>query len=269
MDIKKTIGDMKNTLPAVLLVDFDGTVVETEMMIFKATNMMLERNGFTFQLTLSEYSDLLLLGNTETRLTHYFDQKACWPKAHQSTQERAAYVNKLKKDKDACFDALVKEDKGETFYCRPGILKLMEEVIIELKGKCCIVSNTATSTVEKLFNALVLNACNLDSSKPPSYYHFLLDSVQIIGGDAVAQNRRKPEPDLYKKALTELECEGNYCNVVVIEDSKAGLNAAIGANLNNVIITKSVFTKYQDFKGAKLILDQLPHDFSLKRFICL
>jgi beta-phosphoglucomutase-like phosphatase (HAD superfamily) len=260
---------MKSRLPAVLLVDFDGTVVETEMMIFKATNMMLERNGFAFQLTLSEYSDLLLLGNTETRLTHYFDQKACWPKAYQSIQERAAYVKKLKKDKDACFDALVKEDEGKTFYCRPGILKLMEEVIIELKGKCCIVSNTATATVEKLFSALVLNTCSKsdDDSKPASHYQFLLDFVHIIGGDTVAPNRRKPAPDLYKKALTELECEGNYCNVVVIEDSKDGLNAAISANLSNVIITKSAFTKCQDFKGAKLVLDHLPHDFSLKRIV--
>ena len=59
MDIKN-IGGMKSRLPAVLLVDFDGTVVETEMMIFKATNMMLGEM-FAFQLILSEYSTCFYL----------------------------------------------------------------------------------------------------------------------------------------------------------------------------------------------------------------
>ena len=46
MDIKKYVDQMKKNIPIILLIDFDGTIAETEMMVFKATNMMLEKNGF-------------------------------------------------------------------------------------------------------------------------------------------------------------------------------------------------------------------------------
>ena len=90
---------MKNRPKIVLLVDFDGTIAETEMIIYKATNMMLKENGFTFQWTLEEYYALLMIGNTEARLTHSFNLKSCWPKEITSIKDRAAYVKKLKKYK--------------------------------------------------------------------------------------------------------------------------------------------------------------------------
>jgi len=269
MDIKKYVDQMKKNIPIILLIDFDGTIAETEMMVFKATNMMLEKNGFPFQWTFGEYCKLLLTGNTEARLTHYFNQKGCWPKDLTTIKERVSYVKQLKEHKDICFDLLVKEDGGTNFHSRPGIFNLMEETIIKLKGKCCIVSNTATTTVKKLFEILVLNHDKKDHNKSANHYRFLLDSVHIIGGDAVAANKRKPAPDLYIKALKEMNCNDsyNYYNVVVIEDSNDGLQAAINANIRNVIITKTNFTKFQNFKGANLILEEFPDDFSLESYM--
>ena len=256
---------MKNRPKFVLLVDFDGTIAETEMIIYKATNMMLKENGFTFQWTLEEYYALLMIGNTEARLTHYFNLKSCWPKEITSIKDRAAYVKKLKKYKDRCFDILLLEkDGGETFQCRPGILSLMEKVIYHLDGKCCIVSNTSTKIVRKLFKLLILNdKNNSDCQHHTRNYNFLIDSVHIIGGDMVATNKRKPAPDLYMKALKEMGCN-DVNHVVVIEDSADGLNAALNANIRNVIITKNIFTKDQNFDGARLIFEnELPDEFSI------
>jgi beta-phosphoglucomutase-like phosphatase (HAD superfamily) len=241
-----------------LFLDFDGTVAETEPLILEATNLMLTQNSIGVQITFDEYSRLLLVGNTEARLTSYFNNNDhCWP-VDVVIDERGKFVNKLKREKDAIFKQLV--TSNSKLCLRPGILKLMEEVVLELEGDCCIVSNTDTEMVSIQFKALI-------EANPQ--YHYLLDSVRIVGGDAVAAgSRKKPAPDLYQYAAAEVvKCDIH--DVVVVEDSNDGLTAALAAGVSDVIITKSQYTANQDFTGATLVLADLEEKgpFSLQAYL--
>lgn len=242
----------------VVFFDFDGTIAETEPLILGATNLMLkEEDGINFQWSPEVYRGLLRVGNTEARLQHYFNKHSCWPAgmSTSSVEEQAAYAKKLKEKKDVYFDQLM-DQAQQQFQCRPGILRLMEETILELEGTCVIVSNTNTDLVLKQFNRLIENAPN---------HHYLLDSVRVVGGDLSPTGRRKPSPDLYLYASELVGCDPR--DVIVVEDSSEGLTAALGAGHSDIIITKNYYTKECDFTGATLVLDEIPDDFSLAQYI--
>ena len=242
-----------------LFLDFDGTVVESEPFILVATNKMLaEVEGIDVQWSAEVYRELLKVGNTEARLTHYFNENSCWPRGVTSSspvEEQAVLVKSLKEKKDVWFDSLMNK-AGKNFQCRPGILRLMEETILELEGTCCIVSNTNTDVVQRQFNRLIENAPD---------YHYLLDSVRIFGGDLAPSGKRKPHPDLYVYAAEVMGLEPR--EVVVVEDSCEGLTAALSAGHSDIIITKNFFTEGSTFAGAALVLDELPQDFSLSSYL--
>jgi len=71
----------------------------------------------------------------------------------------------------------------------------------------------------------------------------------ILAGDSV--KAKKPAPDIYRQAATKLEVDPNHC--IVIEDSRNGLLAAIGAGMK-CLITMSAFTQKEDFAEAVLVL---------------
>ena len=242
---------MVSSVPT-LLFDFDGTVAETEPMILEASNRMLTQFGITWEV--DQYAELLKVGNTEKRLTHWFDKYNCWPSGEGS---RAALVKKLKNEKDDHFDTLLREaNRNGKFQCRPGVLRCMEEAILALEGQVAIVSNSNTDIVKKQWEVLVKD----------SDYHYLLDSVKIFGGDLAPNGRRKPHPDLYQMAISDLGVQTSDC--CVIEDSNEGMRAALAAGLSNVIITKNQYTLHDDFTGSAVVLDNLDQGlFSLEEFL--
>lgn len=73
----------------------------------------------------------------------------------------------------------------------------------------------------------------------------ILDYFQVIKTSDDVQ-KVKPDPELYVKALQELEVEAN--EALCFEDSLNGLTAAVGAGLHCVIVPNPV-TQYLDFKG--------------------
>ena len=139
---------LKSTLTA--LFDFDGTVAETEPMILEASNRMLSQFGIHWNA--EQYANLLKVGNTEKRLTYWFDKYNCWP---ESENDRSALVKKLKREKDDHFETLLREaNLNRSFKCRPGVLRCMEEVILGLEGQVAIVSNSNTDIVRKQWEVL-------------------------------------------------------------------------------------------------------------------
>lgn len=72
----------------------------------------------------------------------------------------------------------------------------------------------------------------------------------IAAGDIVPA--KKPAPDIFHVALTELRLPARDC--LALEDSDNGLHAALAAGLPTVITTNE-YTRGQEFPGAVAVLD--------------
>lgn len=97
-----------------------------------------------------------------------------------------------------------------------------------------------------------------------SYFDIIITSEDV--------ERIKPYPDLFLKAINELEVSKE--EALIVEDSLNGLNAGINAGINVLIIPNDV-TKYCDFKnyykkGNSLLeidINNLIEDFNFKTSI--
>jgi hypothetical protein len=79
-----------------------------------------------------------------------------------------------------------------------------------------------------------------------------LAKIPIYAGDMV--EKKKPAPDVYNLAATELKVDPARC--WVIEDSEIGLKAGKSAGMN-VCVTKSIYTKNEDFTNNDICIDDL------------
>ena len=78
--------------------------------------------------------------------------------------------------------------------------------------------------------------------------------MKIFAGDIV--EKKKPSPDIYLLASKTLSIDPNRC--WVIEDSEIGLKAAKSAGMK-CVITKSVYTKNENFDISDVCIDDLDH----------
>ena len=74
----------------------------------------------------------------------------------------------------------------------------------------------------------------------------------VLAGDGVT--KKKPDPEIYNLAKQKLGLEGTDC--VVVEDSRNGLLASLGAGMPT-LITTSTYTRDEDFEGAAKIVPEL------------
>lgn len=74
----------------------------------------------------------------------------------------------------------------------------------------------------------------------------------VLAGDCVAH--KKPAPDIYLLALETLRVDPS--EVLVIEDSRNGFEAATAAGLR-CVITVNGYTEHEDFSGASLVVSSL------------
>ena len=81
----------------------------------------------------------------------------------------------------------------------------------------------------------------------------------VIGGDQVERN--KPYPDIYNKAISELQTTKN----IVIEDSPPGISSGKASGSFVVAIDRGIFTK-DELNKADLIVDNLSIDIIEKVF---
>jgi len=75
----------------------------------------------------------------------------------------------------------------------------------------------------------------------------------VIGGDLVKRN--KPYPDIYIKAISELQTTKN----IVIEDSPPGISSGKASNSFVLAIDRGIFSKNELIK-ADLVVDNLSID---------
>ena len=120
---------------------------------------------------------------------------------------------------------------------RPGIARIVDEA--RAAGWQLAVCSTSA---EPSVRAILENAVGVEAAAD-----FL-----VLAGDVVAA--KKPAPDIYLLALERLGIEPGEC--VVVEDSRNGLLAAVGAGLTTVV-TVNGYTRDQDFSEAALVVSSL------------
>ena len=81
------------------------------------------------------------------------------------------------------------------------------------------------------------------------------EKFRIFAGDMVA--KKKPAPDVYLMAVNEMQLDKSRC--VIVEDSEIGWGAAKAAGIS-CIVTKSSYTKNENFDGANMIVNELGDD---------
>lgn len=164
-------------------------------------------------------------------LTPRFVAEAALP---DDRQAQLAEVARWHARKTAIYVELVEAGK---LPARPGIKRIVADAR-EAGWALAVCSTSAEASVR----AILEHAVGTDQAAD-----FL-----VLAGDVVP--RKKPAPDIYELALTRLEVSPE--EVIVVEDSRNGLLAAVGAGLST-LITVNGYTKEEDFSEATLVVTSL------------
>lgn len=179
-----------------LIFDLDGTLVNTEMLHFKAWREALLQNGVG-RFTLEDF--LHYVGTSNEKVAGDYIQNE---NIQKSRKELIA-------EKQAIYMDLIPEVE----LC-PGA----KEIVVSFQNRMSLA--VASSSHEKEIWAI------LETHGLISYF-----SV-ILGGDMVVN--RKPDPEIYVKAAGLLDKRPEHC--VAFEDSSPGLNAAKNAGMKAIAV---------------------------------
>jgi HAD superfamily hydrolase (TIGR01509 family) len=220
-----------------LIFDCDGVLVDTERDGHRAAfNAAFRAEGLATDWPEDRYGDLLTTGGGKERMRRHYDETG-WPVAEP---DRDALILRLHLAKTDLFMQLIEQG---ALPLRPGVARMVDAALAAgLKVAVCSTSNErAVATVVRVM---------LGKDRAAR--------ITIFAGDAVA--RKKPDPAIYTLAATTLGLTPAAC--VVIEDSNIGLRAARGAGMR-CIVTRSTYTRDEDFTGADRVVDDLDHGIDL------
>jgi HAD superfamily hydrolase (TIGR01509 family) len=213
-----------------LIFDCDGVLVDTERDGHRvAFNRAFAAAHIDAVWDVDVYGELLKIAGGKERMTHFFDTHG-WPSG--TTAE--TLIPELHKRKTALFTELIARGR---LPLRPGVNRIVDEAHaagIRL-GVCTTSDPKAIDGVLDLFGA-----------ERKKWFEI------VLAGDIV--KRKKPDPEIYVLAKQRLGLEGKDC--VVIEDSRNGLLAALGAGMPT-LITTSTYTKNENFRGAAKVVPEL------------
>eukprot|EP00803_Ostreobium_quekettii_P006591 evm.model.scf_259.2 EVM.evm.TU.scf_259.2 scf_259:8413-8988(-) len=149
--------------------------------------------------------------------------------------EKAALVDALQDFKSEQYRSLI--GSGDVAP-RPGVLRLMDEA---REGGLAVAVCSAATKESVVFTLRSL----LGDDRFEGLDCFL-------AGDDVGN--KKPDPEIYNVACARLGIPPE--ELMVIEDSAIGLQAALGAGMRCIVTTTSS-TRGQDFGGAELVVPNL------------
>lgn len=211
---------------AALIFDVDGTLAETEELHRAAFNTTFAAAGLGWHWDQPTYGRLLRVTGGKERLLAWRDEGG------GDTPDDAALA-RLHQDKTRAYG-----DSLAGTVLRPGVAALMGRA--RAAGLAlAIATTTSPENVDQLCRAVWGRAA-----------HEVFDV--IAAGDQVA--RKKPAPDVYLLALQRLGI--GAAQALAFEDSRNGLLAARAAGLR-VIVTPSLYTTDEDFRGAEAVVPSL------------
>lgn len=200
-----------------VLWDVDGTLAETERDGHRiAFNRAFEELGVPWRWGEAHYGRLLDVAGGRERLLHDMLTRA---EAPATDAERGALASRVHQLKNQHYARIVAE---AALPLRPGVLELMGEC--ERAGvRMGIATTTSRANVEALLGR------HLGAAWRERF------AAVMCAEDAP---RKKPDPQVYEAALRALSV--NPHAVVAIEDSPAGIEAALRAQVP-VIVTRSCY----------------------------
>lgn len=216
-----------------LLLDCDGVLADTEEFgHLVAFNQVFEEMGYPFWWSTEEYGELLLVGGGKERAIKYAQETGADLGFDGDLKAAATEIHRRKTE---IYIELV---TGGKLPERPGIRRLINEALAA-GWTVGVASTSALPSVTSVLKA-VTDAEAFDKV------------AGIFAGDIVPA--KKPAPDIYLLAVEELGLDPK--EVVVIEDSRAGAEAAEAAGLKH-IVTMSSFTRGHPFPHAVTVVDKL------------
>jgi HAD superfamily hydrolase (TIGR01509 family) len=216
-----------------LLFDCDGVLAETERDGHRvAYNRAMKESGVEAEWTVEEYAELVLVSGGKERLKFYFEK---YPDRFPPDQFNLELIQQIYLKKTAIFKAMVQEG---ALPPRSGIARIIREAHEE--GILLFVCSTShRESVEALLRHNYGEEC-------------LSWFTELFCGDVAAH--KKPAPDIYILAGNKYALERERC--FVIEDSRNGLLAALGAGMR-CLITESYYTTGEDFTEADMVVNCL------------
>jgi HAD superfamily hydrolase (TIGR01509 family) len=220
-----------------LLFDCDGVLADTERFgHLPAFNATFREFGLPVQWSAEEYGRLLLIGGGKERMATLFTPAFVAAAGLPSDPEgQAAELARWHARKTAIYTEMVAAGKLPP---RPGIRRIIGEAQ-DAGWTLGVASTSAEASVRAILDV---------AAGPDRAARFDL----VLAGDVVAH--KKPAPDIYELAVERLPVEP--AEVLVIEDSRNGLLAAVGAGLR-CLVTVSDYTVDEEFGEAILIVSSL------------
>lgn len=219
-----------------LIFDCDGVLADTERYgHLPAFNQTFKEFNLPVCWSEEEYAEKLKIGGGKERmaslLTHEFSERAGLP---ENMEEQRTLLAQWHKRKTAIYKDFVAAGRMPG---RPGIARIAREASTAA-WKLAIASTSAEEAVRAILEHVV---------GPELASHF-----EVLAGDVVP--RKKPAPDIYQLSLERLQTDSR--DTLVIEDSRNGLLAAVGAGLR-CVITLSSYTTQEDMHEAILVVSDL------------
>ncbi|HEX5048524.1 MAG TPA: HAD-IA family hydrolase [Gammaproteobacteria bacterium] len=213
-----------------LIFDCDGVLVDTERDGHRvAFNRAFAGAGIDAEWSVELYGKLLAIAGGKERMTHYFNQHG-WP----PDKSADTLIPELHKRKTAIFTELIATG---ALPLRPGVARLVDEA--HAGG---VALGVCTTSDPKAIDGVL----DLLGAKRKAWFEI------VLAGDVV--KKKKPDPEIYLLAKQKLGLESKDC--VVVEDSRNGLLAALGAGMPT-LITTSTYTTGEDFSGAAKVVPEL------------
>jgi HAD superfamily hydrolase (TIGR01509 family) len=215
-----------------VIFDVDGTLAETERDGHRvAFNRAFASLGLSDRWDEELYGELLWVSGGKERLRFYFEHHRSPPILGD---ERDWLAIELHRRKNAFFLEMIREGQLPP---RPGVVRFIS-ALQEAHIPVAVATTGSREWVEPLLERL------LGSER----FHRL---AAIVTGDDV--RRKKPDPEAYKLALARLGLPPHQ--VIAIEDSQNGLEAAKRAGLTCLVVQSS-YARNHDFRQADLVVNE-------------
>jgi HAD superfamily hydrolase (TIGR01509 family) len=219
-----------------LILDCDGVLADTELHgHLVAFNQTFEEFGLPVRWSVDDYKQKVLIGGGKERLasllTPEFVAAAGLPADPEG--QRAAVAAWHRRKTEIYLDLVARGAVPP----RPGVARLVGEALAA--GWLVAVASTSAAPSVR---ATLARAVGPQTAR----------DVTVFAGDVVPA--KKPAPDIYLLATRTLGVPAD--RAIVIEDSRNGLLAAVGAGLT-CLVTVNEITAGEDFTEAAMVVSSL------------
>ena len=201
-----------------------GTLVETSYFQRRAFNQAFTQAGLDWNWDKETYVRLLKKSGGQQRIQSYANTRSINVDAYQLHQR-----------KTKIFETFM---ASEHLPLRPGVADIIDYAKKHDMG-LAFVTATSRANIDATFLALGDQINRKD-------FAFI--------GDVSMVSAPKPNPDIYERALADLNLDAHNC--IAIEDTASSMHAALAAGLR-CIAFPGALQKHKKFKGSYKIIEKL------------